>query len=106
MYDEQKIILSYKIYLENIRNRIFNDNKGGLTDGAKLFEGVVASLYNIYYETDDFETFTSPNQPTIDLKSDKKKVAVSVKSKENHESKTSITQTVRDFKKNYPALKS
>jgi hypothetical protein len=48
MIEEQQTILSIKNYVSNIRSRIFNDNKVGLTDPAKIFEGIVI-VFLIYF---------------------------------------------------------
>jgi deoxyhypusine synthase len=104
MPNEQLQLISYKIYLDNIRSRVFNDNKAGLTDQAKLFESLVAKLYNIYYETDDFKGFPNPINPVIDLKSDKKKIVVSVKAKNNNQNKSKVKEIVSEFGKHYPDL--
>jgi hypothetical protein len=104
MIDQQLQILHYKKYLEEIRSRSINDNKAGLTDSAKLFEGVVAKLYNIYYDTDDFEGFLKQNNPAIDLKSDKKHIAASVKARDNAQTKLQVEEIVKLFKKHYAHL--
>ena len=75
---KQKIYLAeYKIFLENTRSSIFNDNAAGYTDSSKLFESVILKIYNAFYDTTDFKLFKSPNNLVIDIISKSKQIAVS-----------------------------
>ena len=104
MHELQIKLIRFKLTLERTRDRIYNDNKSGLTDSAKLFESLVAKLYNIYYETNDFRGFPSPNHPVIDLRSESKEVAVSVKARESPRSKTEVEAMVKNFNEGFPNL--
>lgn len=104
MIEQQQIIIDFKNYITNIRSRIFNDNKAGLTDPAKIFEGIIVELYNIYYSVDDFKGFVLSNQICLDIKSDSCKIAVSIKAREVYQSKKQIEKIVKKFKESYPEL--
>jgi hypothetical protein len=106
MYEMQMKLISFKLALERTRDRIYCDNKSGLSDPAKLFESLVAKLYNIHYETSDFRGFSVPNNPAIDLFSESKRVAVSVKARESPRPKAEVDSIVASFVKNFPELAS
>ncbi len=106
MRDIQQNLTSYKIYIENQRSQIFADNDAGLTDPAKLFEGVICMICNIYYETNDFEVFAKSSFPSVDIKSDCKNIVVSVKARQTHLSKNSIEDDLEKLYKSYPQYKS
>jgi hypothetical protein len=103
MYELQIKLIRFKLALERTRDRIYGDNKSGLTDPAKLFESLVAKLYNIYYDTSDFQGFPS-NNPAIDLQCVSRKVAVSVKARESPQSKAQVEVIVEKFCKRFPEL--
>jgi hypothetical protein len=104
MYELQMKLIRFKLNLERTRDRIYGDNKSGLTDPSKLFESLIAKLYNIHYETSDFRGFPSSNNPTIDLQSESTEVAVSVKARESPRSKAEVEAIVESFRERFPEL--
>jgi len=106
MHKQQIKLLSYKDFLSETRSEVFNDNKHGLTNGSKLFEGLVIKIYNAYYDVNDFKIFKSSINPVIDIISNSKRIAVSVKSKEQFQSQNQVDKIVCEFKDKYPNLAS
>lgn len=102
----QKTYLDYKILMSNIRSEIWNDHKVALYDTSKIFETIVKQIYNIYYETEDFELFKKINNPSIDIISIKKNIVVSVKSSPFNQNKKEIDKNYCLFLDTFPLYKN